>query len=338
MDVFSQNAAGAFSMMTLTALLTDQAHIPQRIGELGIFAPEGITTTKASIERQGNTLSLIPVTARNAPRTKNTKDSRDILDIPTARLAVDDDVWADEVQNVRALGSQNDLLMLQNEVNRRNLRMSNSIEATIERHRVSALKGQVLDADGSVLLDLFTTFNVSAQSEVDFDLDNASPASGALRKSCSAVIRLIEDALQNLPYSSVYCMCSSQFFDDLTAHPEFRAYHLNWQKAEELASRIARRRVEFGGITFEEYRGSVGGTAYVTDSKAHFFPIGVPDLYLTRYAPAEFAETVNTIGLPRYARIINDPRDLGAKVTAVVQCQVLNICTRPRVLIPAKRT
>lgn len=335
MNVFSANAASAFSMLTLTALLLDQAHVPLRIGQLGLFDTQGMRTTKASIERQGNTLQLVKTSPRNGPRVQNVKDDRTMIDIPTARLALEDTITADEVQNVRALGSESDVMALQDEVNRRNARMSQSLEATIEYHRMHALKGIVLDADGGELINLFTTFGVSQQTEVDFALPTA--ANGALRTTCSQVTRTIEDELGGLSYSNIHAMCSSQFFDALLANAEFREYQLGWQQAQMLAMRGARRSVEFGGITFEEYRGTVGGVKYVEDHKCHIFPIGVQDLFLTRFAPAEWWDTVNTVGLPRYTRLLVDPMDAGSKVTSIVQCQIFNICTRPRVLIPAKR-
>jgi Phage major capsid protein E len=37
-------------------------------------------------------------------------------------------------------------------------------------------------------------------------------------------------------------------------------------------------------------------------SKAYFFPVGVPGLFRQYNAPADFVETANTIGLPRYAK------------------------------------
>lgn len=328
----------AFTMQSMTGRLIDMPHIPLRITELNIFESEGVRTTKVSVEKQKNTLVLVQTTERGEPAVQNVKDGRDLIDIPTARVAMQDTVTADEIQNVRAFGSETELDTLVAEVDRRNLRMSRSIDATIEHQRINALKGKVLDADGTTLIDLFTTFNVTAQTELDFDLDNASPAGGILRKNCSKVIRLIEDELGGLPYSNIFAQCSSQFFDDLTAHGEYRANKLNFEDARDLSGRIARRRVEFGGITWEEYRGSVGGTKYVADDKAHVFPMGVPELYLTRFAPAEYFDTVNTLGLPRYARVNPEGTDGDNKRTLRVQTQTLNICTRPRVLIPLKRT
>jgi hypothetical protein len=282
--------------------------------------------------------TLVGTTARGAPATQNTKDDRDIYTLPTYRLALEDAVFADEVQNVRGFGSETELESLGDEVNRRNLRMSRSLQATEEIHRINAIKGTLLDADASTLINLHTRFGVTQQTEVDFDLDNGSPASGALRKVCSSVIRTIEDELGGLPYTEIMAICDSAFFDDLTAHPEYRANKLNFEDARDLSGRIARRRVTFGGITFEEYRGSVGGTAYVAANKAHVFPLGVPDLFITRYAPAEFWDTVNTVGLPRYARQYPDAANPDSKRVLRVQTQMISLCTRPRCVVPAKRT
>lgn len=343
LDVFSGNA---FSMQSLTARLLDRAHVPMRLGQLGIFQAEGIRTLDVSVEKQGNTLVLVQTTERGAPAKQNVKDGRTVVKLPTRRVALEDTINADEVQNVRAFGSESELDTLQAEVDRRNDRMDLSIVATEEFHRIGAMKGIILDADGSTLIDLFTTFGVTAQSEVDFDLDNATPASGALRKKCASVIRIIQDALGGLPFNGVHCMCSSQFWDDLIAHPEVRETVKNFPAALTLReSGVGRAHgnqpiqvLNFGGITFEEYRGAIGSTKYVADDKAHLFPTGAPELFLSRYAPAEYWDTVNTIGLPRYARINPDGTDPDHKRTIRLQSQLLHFCTRPRTLVPAKRT
>jgi hypothetical protein len=54
-------------------------------------------------------------------------------------------------------------------------------------------------------------------------------------------------------------------------------------------------------------------------------------------APADFVETANTIGLPRYAKQAAD-QQFARWVMLHVQSNPLPICTRPRVLIKGKRT
>jgi hypothetical protein len=54
-------------------------------------------------------------------------------------------------------------------------------------------------------------------------------------------------------------------------------------------------------------------------------------------APADFVETANTIGLPRYAKQAVD-QQFARWVMLHVQSNPPPICTRPRVLIKGKRT
>ena len=56
-----------------------------------------------------------------------------------------------------------------------------TLDPTIEYQRVGALKGIILNGDGSTLYNLFTEFGVTPPTEVGFDLANATPANGALR-------------------------------------------------------------------------------------------------------------------------------------------------------------
>ena len=343
-DVFEGNA---FTMQSLTAAVLERKHVPMRLGAIpGLFETSGVRTTKVSVEKRGQTLVLVQTTPRGAPAVQNTTPDRELIDIPSARIALEDTVTADEVQNIRAFGSESELQTLVGEIADRNASMSDSILATEEYHRIGAVKGRVLDADGSTLIDLFQTFNVAEPAEIDFDLDNANPAEGALRRQCAVVVRAIQDVLEGVPYTGIHAMVSSQFWDDLLAHREVRETVKNWPAALTLReSGVGRggngqpiRTLDFGGITWEEYRGRIGATDYVEDDKARFFPVGVPRLFLTRYAPAEYFDTVNTVGLPRYATINPDGTDPKHKRTLRVQSHPVMICTRPGVLQRARRT
>ena len=60
--------------------------------------------------------------------------------------------------------------------------MATKMDSTLEHLRIGAIKGQILDADGSaVIYDLFTEFGVTQHTEIDFDLDNASPSTSTTR-------------------------------------------------------------------------------------------------------------------------------------------------------------
>lgn len=57
---------------------------------------------------------------------------------------------------------------------------------------------------------------------------------------------------------------------------------------------------------------------------------GVPDLFITRFAPADYNETVNTPGLPFYSRAIEKRNGKGYDLE--VQMNAISVCTRPQTL------
>jgi hypothetical protein len=336
LDIFKQDA---FGMVTLTDYVNKQPFVPGRIGELGIFEPMGITTLQASIEEYGGKLSLLATAPRSGPATKYTPSKRKMRTFAVPHIPFDTHISADEIQNVRAFGTNDQLQGIQDVTNQRLMEMVRMHDATLEFHRIGAIKGTILDADGTTTIyNLFTEFAVSQASEVDFDLDNSSPASGAVMLKCNSVLRTMEDALElgAMQLNEVFALCGSTFFDQLVAHKEVRETFL-YQQGERLRQRTARRSVFYGGIQFEEYRGTVGSTTFVDPLKAHFFPLGIPGLFKTYYAPANWMEAVNTVGLPRYAKVVlEDPAARYASV--MTQQNPLNICTRPKVLIQGKNT
>jgi len=147
---------------------------------------------------------------------------------------------------------------------------------------------------------------------------------------CIDVARAIEEALGAQMYTGIHCFCGADWFDALISHEYVKdAYH-RFQDSVNLRN-DPRKGFEFAGIMFEEYRGSVGGVSFVDSSTAHFFPTGVSGLFKTWNAPADFIETVNTIGLPIYAKQERMKFDKGIEIHT--QSNPLCLCNRPSVLI-----
>jgi Phage major capsid protein E len=83
--------------------------------------------------------------------------------------------------------------------------------------------------------------------------------------------------------------------------------------------------------TIKTGRGTDAGdtvTPFIDPNQAHFFPLGTPNLFKTFFAPADYIETVNTLGLPRYAKAI--PSDNNKSVRLEMQTNPLSLCLRPR--------
>lgn len=336
MDVFD---GSAFNTRTLTAAVNNMDYVPGQVSSLGLFNENGVATTRIMVERRGQTVALVPTTPRGGPGTANNIDKRNMVSLEIPHLQIDDAVVADEVQGVREFGQESNLRTVQSLVNEKQARMVRNLDMTMEYHRLGALKGIVLDADGvTELFDYYTAFNEAAPAVENFDLDNATPASGALAQSCANVVRKIQEALGGLMYQRIHCLCGSTFHDQFIRHPEYRETYLNQPEAQVLRAGIAYSQFTFGGITFEEYRGPSSGPAFIAATEARFFPIGAPDLFITRFAPADYEDTVNTIGLPRYSDQRPDPNAPRKRRIIEVQSNPIHICTRPRVLVEGINT
>lgn len=339
LDIFNNDA---FSVARLTTVIEDMPHIPSRLRSLGLFAVDRVDTTTIMVEKKGGVLMLVPPTPRGGPGNTMTDSKAELRPLPIPHFEINGAVYAEEVQNVRAFGTENGLVTVAAKVGQRLRDHGNSHDATEEYARMGAVTGIVTYAGGSSL-NLFTEFGVTQLAEVDFDLDNATPAAGALRKTCAGVIRSVTNELGGIGAGGFRAFCGDNFFDDLLQHPEVRATYDGWSEAKILReSYLGPDRMEtygifeFGGIVWENYRGNVGGKAFVNTDKCHIFPMGVPGLFRTAYAPADYVETVNTLGRQRYAR--QYPMQNGKGVHLDSQFNALQYCTRPRVLVKGKRT
>lgn len=325
-------ADDAFSLTSLTAAINDQPFVPSRIAQLGIFAEEGITTTTVQVEKDGEVLALVNSANRGGPGQIVLGEKRTMLPFNTVHLPQRGSILADEIQNLRAFGSETEVQSVQTVVNKRLAKARRQLDATHEWHRIGAIKGLILDADAeSVLVNLFTAFGLTQQT-VNFELDVEGTE---LRAVCLQVLDKIEDVLGAVSFSGVRVLCGRNFWNLLIVHPSIKETYLNSQMAAALRG-DPRDAFDFGGLTFERYRGSVGGNAYVHVDEAYAVPEGVPDLFITRFAPADYMETVNTNGLPYYAK--QEPLAMGKGVAFEAQSNPLHLNTRPRSVIKLTKT
>lgn len=337
LDIFNSNA---FGVVSLTDAINRPVFAPGRIGQMGLFAERGVTTTTIVIEEKDGNLILIAPTPRGGPGNtigKNKATSRPFI-VP--HFEINDAIYADEVQGVRQWGTETQLMTVQGMVADRISIHRPSHEVTLEYQRIGAVIGIVTYADGSTT-NLFTAFGISQDAEIDFDLDNASPAVGVLRKAAATVIRQMSTNLGGVPFAGIGALCGDAFFDDLLAHVEVRNTFLNNPAAAELRKAYVSNGMsfgsfEFGGVIWENYRGAVGGTQFIDTNKCHLYPIGVPNLFRTYFAPADYVETVNTVGQRMYLKQYRMDNDKGINLDS--QMNALSLCTRPKALLKGKRT
>ncbi len=324
LDIFRDNA---FGLTSLTLAVNQLPYQPRRLGALGLFSAEGITTTTAVVEYAKGSLALLPTVPRGGPATKAMAGKRSVKSFAVPHIPLEDTILPEDVQNVRAFGSDNVMEGVAAVVNNRLATMRQSHEATLEYHRVGAIQGKVLDADGTTeLFDLFTEFGLT-ETEAEFSLLDAT---ADIRTECLAVKRAVETALGNAPYQRIHAFCGADFFDAFVSHPDVKSAYDRWQEGTFLRN-DPRDGFEFAGIVWEEYRGTVSGKAFIGSEIARFVPSGVDGLLIHRWAPADFMETVNTVGLEVYAKQERLPLDRG--ILLHTQSNPLTICTRPKCLV-----
>jgi len=350
MDIFNDDA---FSLISMTAAINNIDHVPGRAGELCfVGVGEGIATTTASIESRDQALTLIQTSQRGSPAPKETSDKAKLRSVNVPQIKLEDTIGAHQIQGVRQFGTTDQLVGVQDVVNTRMGKMSQRHDLTIEHHRLGALKGLIKDADGSSLVNLFSLFDITNDNSAvgggstdaapkifQYDLDSPSEDSEDIRVKNMEVIRWIKrHAKLILPGGfKIHAFCGDTFFDELISREDVKAVYQN--TSEQLA-RLGKNYefgiFEFGGIIFENYQGTDdNSTVAIAADEARVFLTGVPGLYAEYFAPADFMETVNTIGLPRYAKLAPDTR-FNQFVELHTQQNPLPLCLRPQTLVTLK--
>ncbi len=338
MDIFNNSA---FSMTSLTGAVNKVGYKPQLLGSLGIFEPMPVRTRTVFVDRRDNELRLIPSSPVGAPPKELVVDPRNAVPLKTTRLAEGFTLYAEEVQGIRAFGSETEFQQVQTEYLRRMASVRDDMDLTHEFHRLGALQGLLLDADGTtVIYDYFDEFGVTEPAAIDFNLDAADPAPGAIRLKTAEVIRSMRRSAGGsfTPGTTIHALAGDAFYDALITSAEVEKTYLNWQAAADLRQDRSFQAFTYGGITWHNYQGTDDNSTVAIDpDEAKFFPVGAKDVFKKAMAPAEFGPYVNTLGQDTYAMNIVD-RDRQAWTRGELYSYPLYFCQRPDVLRKGVRT
>src|SRR5690606_18528656 len=142
------------------------------IGNLKLFTPVPVRTRRVAVESKANTLRIIQTSEPGAPRTRRANDKAKIVDLRVRRIEESSRIDAEELQGFRAFGSETELKSLMKEVAERQQNCIDDLSATVERLRLSAVGGILVDADDSVIYDYYDTFGFVQGGEIAFDWAN----------------------------------------------------------------------------------------------------------------------------------------------------------------------
>lgn len=328
LDVFNNDA---FHLVPLSQAMTLMPFQPTMIRSMGLFAEQGITTVAASIEMENNVLSLVATAPRGAPGAVKNLPRRTVKDFRSIHLPQRCQVYADEVIGLRAFGKSTEVETAMKRLQAKMAICRRDLDLTIEFQRIGAIKGIVVDSDGTTpLWNWFTEFGVTQQT-MNFDL---AVGGTDVRQKCVDTSRKSEDELGGISNSGMEALCSPEFFDALVGHANV-IDSFKYQEGKENRKDLRRAGFEYGGIIFKEYRGQVGATRFIEAGCAYAIPMGVPDLFTTFYSPADHMDAVGTEGLPYYASL--EPMDHGKGVDCLTQSNPLHLTNRPRSIIKLGR-
>jgi hypothetical protein len=332
-DIFNQSP---FRAVQLTANINVVPNDYGRLQQLNLFPGEGVATTGVAVQYANGTLNLLPTRVRGGPPSLGLPEKRNVRIFNIPHIPHDDLVTSGDVQSIIALGG-NVLENVEAVVNRKLLRMRRKHAITLEHLRMGALKGVILDADGSTIYNLFTEFGIS-ETSISFVFGTNTTDIVA---KCREVITHMEDNLNGEVMTGVHALCSPGFFSNLIGHATVKEAYKYYASAQNPLRDDLRRFFAFGGIVFEEYRGSANavnenGTftvrKFIPDNEARFFPVGTTETFATYFAPPDILTEANELGTEIYADQALDP-EFGRWVKLHSQSNPLPLVKRPALLV-----
>lgn len=330
MSMISPFTNNAFSVTALATAINKIPNKYNRLGELGVFRQVPITKVTFLAEEMAHQLNMLNSVPRGGPAPKNTMGKRGMRTFSVPHVPLEDSLLADDVQGVRAFGTESTDLAISAALNGKLVAMRDKFDITREWNRMGALKGIVMDPDTTVLYNYYTEFGVS-QKTIDFALDvDTTDVNG----KCRETLRYLEDTAQGESISGARALVSEEFFDKLVAHPTVKDAFRYYLTANNLASDY-RGDFPFAGIVFENYRANSTDPAgvarkFIAASEGHVVPLGASCLAEV-IAPGTFMECVNSPGLPYYAK--TQERDFNMGLDIHAQMNILAFCSRPELLV-----
>lgn len=322
----------AFSVQTLTAAINNPPVgqvVPTVLDALFSGNEEGVTTTMISIERDNDSLALVSNSERGSVGDTDAVARRDAIPFKLLHLQENGKVIADEVQNLRAFGKETEVETVQGMFMKKLFKAQAKINATKVFHRFGAITGKILDANGTTVLeDLFGRFGFEQETITIPFWDQTKDVANYIRSAK----RYSEDVIGSSGVINGYlALTGRDFYDAFVPHTSVKDAFNFYQGG---VFKIQDNRIPgfpFQGVTWQEFYGKVGDRLFMQPNETYLIPLGVIDLFMTRYGPADFVETANTMGQPFYAK--QEPMKMDKGIEFEVQSNPIHLCTKPHAII-----
>jgi hypothetical protein len=272
----------------------------------------------------------------------NSDDLRKIRSYYVPHFPIVDAVKPEDIQGKRAYGSSDAAETAAAVMARKMERIAKSFDVTLEVARFKTLTSlDIYAPNGTVAGNFATDFGVT-QTNVNFDLTNAS--ADVIGKVETIIAAMQDSSLSGDVITGVVGYCSPGFFAALISHAKVQAAYQYFSATE--GQMIQRNRAggsnglyrefTYGGIRFVEVRTVLAGQTLIPADTAVFVPTGTSDVFKTWYAPANKMDFVNTVAEKRYMWTYNDPKGEGLEIEA--QSNFINVVMKPQLVVRATKT
>lgn len=257
LNIFQQDP---FRTITLTAAIEKVPYVPDGLEAMKIFEDKPIRTEELWVEQRQGSLVIVPFSDRGAPGIQRTTEQRNARAFKVPRLRMEDTITARELMGIREFGSETELMQIQKETARRLVGptgLRTNLRYTQEFHRLAAVQGLLLDANGSVKFNWFNEFGITANPTVAFNLLANTPRT--LRPLCANIVRTMKRKAQGAfieGRTEVVALCGDAFYDNFVTHTDVEKTYANWLSAAALRDGTAFKEMQFADITWINYRGS----------------------------------------------------------------------------------
>lgn len=332
---------------TATDLTTQVNRIPNSYGLLqamGMFSSDGISSIFVEVRVEDGLLRVLSAQERGGPGIEGKREKGKALIFKVPHFPQFDLITPADIQNMLMLVARTrQAATFEDELAKRLGQLRNNHAITLEYVRLGALKGVIIDGDGTELYNLFDEFDVTKKT-VDFVLGTAGTD---VMAKCEEVNDHIVANLKGEVSDGVEVMVSGGFFGKLISHPKVEKFYLNAEQGVSL-TKYERDRLggnwgrvfEFGNIRFRENKttfplkigDTITSTAAIAADKGHAYPTGTQDTFKTWHAPADTLGAVNTAPSDE---VFISPEVLkhGKGVELWSESNPLALCNRPEVLV-----
>lgn len=326
----------ALAMLGLTQKELDEAVtqkplVPSRLLADPMWREKNLTTTSVMVEFIDGKVNLIPDRSRaDAPNQKAFGKDSIVRTFRVPHLSLQTTIRADQIQDVRKAGTADALLSNAEVVADEIAEHRNSHDATIEHLMLGAVKGKIVDADGTTIIyDLFSEFGISEPTtSLQF-----SSATADLGLTIEQTLRAMKKALKGDVASGCTVLCSPEFFDALVSHKSTKEAWLRYQD-NVLARENTNGKFAWKGMNFEIYDYNIGATPMIEAGHAHAYLTGMRNGFVRYNAPGNMMTEANKLARAFYidAELLEHKRG----VSIYTEGNPLPMCLRPQTLMHFK--